>query len=390
MADVDVAIAVPEPVASPKAAEADSVMEQVDRSKTPSPSPAAVAANSEAASKALAASSEAAAEEEGEEKATKPEPVVDIEAEAAKRRRQESLKAENRKRGVRMFGLLQSTLKQAKQETGKIGKNRQEIDERLQAKLSTERQEVEDKRRRDREAKDLRMEVSRKEDEIGTADSIYRTRHNAKLNLASYLCTTFALPPPPPATDGITVPFAPRLPHSLRLTNPTGLRPLYYLPYRLLPFQRDQIEDQIAAVKKAVKRERDDWEDLKDEKEGDLASAKRKRDDGMEEIVRAEREERQKRRREAEERDERASSRRKSMDVDGDWRGDEDRERRGEGGEEEGGFGRRTRDHSDDEDDRRRGDSAAARDRSVERNGRSESPAGGEGKMDVEGEELEY
>ena len=278
-------------------------------------------------------------------------PEVDIEAEAAKKRRQAILKAENEKRGKRMFGLMRGTLEQAKKETGKLSgvtKNRQEVEERLHATLHRERAALEEKRQRERETKELRLDVIKKEEEIANAESIvrpsrvrracvsvgrassqlthsttqYRTRNSAKLNLASFLCTTFTLPPPPPASDGITVPYDPRLPHVLRVTNPTAPKPLYYLPRRLLPFQEDLIEDQIASVKKHIRIERDAWEDRKGDKISDLAAAKRKRDAGLEEIERAEREERQKRRREDEEHEERVKSKAKldgpgAMEVDG-------------------------------------------------------------------------
>lgn len=106
-------------------------------------------------------------------------PADAIEAEAAKKRRQAALKDENKKRGVRMFGLLQNTLKQAKKETGKLSgttKNRQEVQERLHAKLNSERVELEEKRRREREAKELKYTVAKKEEEISTAESIVRPR----------------------------------------------------------------------------------------------------------------------------------------------------------------------------------------------------------------------
>ncbi|KAI5480816.1 Pinin/SDK/MemA protein domain containing protein [Pseudohyphozyma bogoriensis] len=252
----------------------------------------------------------------------------DIEALAAKKRKAAAAADEGKKRSRRMFGLMQSTLKQSKEElsTGKLGgaaQKRRELEERLASKLSQEKQELEEKQNRERESKSLKLSVVRKEEEISTADSLYRTRHAAKLNLASFLCTSFSLPPPPPSNDGITVPFAPRLPHALRIVKPDAPKPIYYLPYRLLPSQEDQIEDQIALVKKEIRKEREAWEDAKGEKVDELEQAKRRRDEQMEEVERAEREERQKRRREQEEREEkdRASrsrepdSERRSMDV---------------------------------------------------------------------------
>lgn len=87
--------------------------------------------------------------------------------------------------------------------------------------------------------------------------------------------------------------------------NPSTARPIYYKPYRLLASQEDQIEDQVAAVKKAIRKEKEEWDDAKGEKIDGLEQAKRKRDEQLEEVERGEREVRQKRRREAEEKEER-------------------------------------------------------------------------------------
>ncbi|GAA5939761.1 hypothetical protein JCM1841_003799 [Sporobolomyces salmonicolor] len=237
-----------------------------------------------------------------------PEADDDIEARAEKKRKLEAVRAESRKRGNRMFGVMLGTLKRAKQDTtvkSDAAKKRQELEERLASKLGAEKKEMEEKIARERETKELKLSILKKEEDIATADSIYRARHDAKLNLAGFLCTTFTLPPPEPTTDSISVPFTPRLPHAMKLTSPAASRPIYYLPYRLLPSQEDRIEDQIAAVKKQVRRDRDEWEDVKEGKLDELEKARRKRDERMEEIERAEREERQRRRREQEEKEER-------------------------------------------------------------------------------------
>lgn len=142
----------------------------------------------------------------------------------------------------------------------------------------------------------------------------YRVRHSTKLQLANFLCTSFSLPAPPPSTDDISVPFAPRLPHGQRIA-PGAPKPIYYRPYRLLASQADQIEDQIAAVKKAIRKEEEAWKDAKGEKVDELESAKRKRDEQLDEVERAEREERQKRRREAEEKEEKEQEKRRGSDA---------------------------------------------------------------------------
>ena len=89
----------------------------------------------------------------------------------------------------------------------------------------------------------------------------------------------------------------------MRVSNPSAPKPIYYRPYKLLRSQEDQIENQIAAVKSAIRKEKEDWEDAKGEKIDGLEQAKRKRDAQLEERERDEREARQKKRREAEEKE---------------------------------------------------------------------------------------
>lgn len=267
-----------------------------------------------------------------------------------KRKVLEENKAAQRKRGNRMFGMMLGTLQRAKKQVEQVedsgaGKKRAQLQERLREKLDAERKEAIEKAEREKEMRELRAEIARREDEITAAESIYRTRHNAKLDLAGFLCTTFTLPPPPPTTDAVSVPFAPRLPHAMNLTDPRAPRPIYYLPFRLLPSQEDRIDDQIDAVKKAVRRDRDEWEKIKEDKLAEVDKLKRKKQDLVEEMERKEREERQRRRREREEgaaggagrgdskQDDRASpppprsSRRRGSSVGGGDGGDDERMR---------------------------------------------------------------
>lgn len=92
----------------------------------------------------------------------------------------------------------------------------------------------------------------------------------------------------------------------MHLTSPTtsANRPIYYLPYRLLPSQEDRIEDQIDAVKKATKRDQDEWRDVKIGKQKELRALRDELQDKLEDVGRLEREDRQRKRREAEEREE--------------------------------------------------------------------------------------
>ncbi|GAA6011764.1 hypothetical protein JCM11491_000743 [Sporobolomyces phaffii] len=238
-----------------------------------------------------------------------PEPEQDP---TEKKRVQDQLRQESRKRGNRMFGMMLGTLKRAKQQVdtsveSDSMKKRIELEKKLKDKLDGERKVMHLRTEREKEVRDLKASVSKKEEEISSADAIYRVRHDAKYNLAGFLCTSFPLPTPASTTDSVSVPFNPRLPHSMHLTTPptsSANRPIYYLPYRLLPSQEDRIEDQIDIVKKATKRDQDEWRDLKAGKQKELRKLRDELEAKVEEVGRLEREDRQRKRRDAEEREE--------------------------------------------------------------------------------------
>lgn len=84
----------------------------------------------------------------------------------------------------------------------------------------------------------------------------------------------------------------------------TQARPIYYLPYRLLPSQEDRIEDQVESVKRATKRDDDEWRDVRLAKQRDVTRLRDELNLKVEDLARLEREDRQRKRREAEQRDE--------------------------------------------------------------------------------------
>lgn len=102
-----------------------------------------------------------------------------------KRKVLEDQKLAQRKRGNRMFGMMLGTLQRAQKEvklveTSGAGKKRLELQERLREKLDAERKEAMDKAERERELRELRTEVARREDEIAAADALVsRSRYEA-------------------------------------------------------------------------------------------------------------------------------------------------------------------------------------------------------------------
>ncbi|KPV77960.1 uncharacterized protein RHOBADRAFT_50483 [Rhodotorula graminis WP1] len=231
---------------------------------------------------------------------------------ADKKRKLEVLQNESRRRGARMFGVMMGTLQRAKREVNQVeqtdaGRKRAQLQGRLRDKLDAERREAMDKEHREREAKDLKLDILRREQELAHADSIFRTRQAAKLSSARFLCTTFTPPPPPPSSssssDLVPPPSNPRLPHALKVSDPRAPRPIYYLPYRLLPSQEDRLDDQLDAVRKARDQEQDAYDAARRDKVRELDDVRRRRQERDDEIERAARAERERRRREVEERE---------------------------------------------------------------------------------------
>lgn len=109
---------------------------------------------------------------------TAPEPTaMELEAAATKKRKMAALADENKKRNRRMFGLVTSTLAQAKDQTKKVlgaSQKRVDLESRLADKLKKEREEMEEKRLREKSTKDLKFGVVRKEEELATAEAIVR------------------------------------------------------------------------------------------------------------------------------------------------------------------------------------------------------------------------
>lgn len=75
---------------------------------------------------------------------------------------------------------------------------------------------------------------------------------------------------------------------------------MYFLPYRLLRSQEDTINEQLAAAKAAIAKERDEWALVKASKTEDLADSRQRRDAVVSEVEQAQREVRQHQRQEKE------------------------------------------------------------------------------------------
>lgn len=116
------------------------------------------------------------------------QPELTPEEQETKKRKADQADAESKKRGKRMFGLLQGTLNQAREQTGRLSgttKNRQEVEERLSAKLAKEREVMEAKRLKGKAAKDLAHEINLKEHEIKVYDTTVSSARRAYFRSAA-------------------------------------------------------------------------------------------------------------------------------------------------------------------------------------------------------------
>lgn len=97
----------------------------------------------------------------------------ELELQAQKKRKLAVVADESKKRSKRMFGLLQSTLQQAKKQVSSVKVGGQNIKfQEVQERLNREKLIMEEKRTRGREEKDLREQIDRKLAEIGVSESI--------------------------------------------------------------------------------------------------------------------------------------------------------------------------------------------------------------------------
>jgi hypothetical protein len=110
-----------------------------------------------------------------------------------KRKLDETAAVESKKRSRRMFGLLQGTLNQAKEQTKSMSgttKRRQELEDKLTMRLKAERVEmegkIEEKRELQTKSRDLSNEIAQKEAELSTLDALVRRSfsfiHSPKIN----------------------------------------------------------------------------------------------------------------------------------------------------------------------------------------------------------------
>ena len=124
----------------------------------------------------------------------------------------------------------------------------------------------------------------------------YQARRATKLSLANFLCTTYDAPSKAATERQLgtlkPAPF-PELPHALapstshapveRSSASTGrtasVKPLYYLPFKLLPWQADKIDGQMEDMREELDKEEASWTSELSTRETELAELRQKLDE---------------------------------------------------------------------------------------------------------------
>lgn len=186
----------------------------------------------------------------------------------------------DKKRSVRMFGALMGTLSKFHDETSKTkqteaAKRRAAVESRLQAKLKLEAEALHQLRALEVEETSLKTQVLRKADELGHLSEIHAIQFSNKLAFSHYLRTsTFNLKTADHDEPPLTTYGRPR--HSEQS--------VFWLPYKLLPEQKEVIENQRRTVREEVEEQQRLWEEERLDKQAELEKLQAHRDARLAEI----------------------------------------------------------------------------------------------------------
>ncbi|CAD6904175.1 unnamed protein product [Tilletia controversa] len=184
-----------------------------------------------------------------------------------------------RSRGLRMFGLVTSTLKKVANEnekrmTGEAGKRRAEIDERMKQKLQRETDQLHSKAARAKQDRADVAELTRITNAIAVGEADFRVRKAQKRRLASFLCVKVDVNDSvaarresnhrrdrahPESEYLSTADYATDLPFALEPLREGSRFPVYYLPAKLLPSQEDELDEQEDRVDRLIDDAETEW-----------------------------------------------------------------------------------------------------------------------------------
>lgn len=190
----------------------------------------------------------------------------------------------------RLFGVLTKTLSKFQEETKKdteASKRRAELEERLAAKRKEEQEAIDARTGHERTIRNLRFDIIKKEDEKNAFTAIYKARRASKLSLANFLCTKSGSdsnkgegPSSAAALGSLKPAPLPGLPHAIPPSSThssSSTKALYYLPYKLLPWQADQIDGQIEDMRADLEKEETAWKEELAKREAEITELKAKR-----------------------------------------------------------------------------------------------------------------
>ncbi|PLW09886.1 hypothetical protein PCANC_21196 [Puccinia coronata f. sp. avenae] len=186
----------------------------------------------------------------------------------------------DKKRSVRMFGALMGTLSKFQDETSKTkqteaAKRRAAVESRLQAKLKLEAEALHMLRAYEVEETNLKQQVIRKTDELGHLSELHTIKFANRLACSHYLRTsTSKLTDADQKEPPLTTYGRPR--HSEQ--------PLFWLPHKLLPEQKEIIENQRREAQAEVAEDQIRWEEERLAKEEQLEKLQSHRDSRLAEI----------------------------------------------------------------------------------------------------------
>lgn len=164
---------------------------------------------------------------------------------------------------------------------GNQSKRRAELEERLAAKRKEEQDAIDARTGHERTLRNLRYEIIKKEDEKNAFIAIYKARRDSKLSLANFLCTKAGEGSNSSSALGNLKPAPlPELPHALPPSSThssSSTKPLFYLPYKLLPWQADKIDGQIEDMREDLDKEEDSWREELRQREDEIRELKAKR-----------------------------------------------------------------------------------------------------------------
>ncbi|OCF37941.1 hypothetical protein I316_00165 [Kwoniella heveanensis BCC8398] len=178
------------------------------------------------------------------------------------RRMRTDARKEDKARGKRLFGNILGTLQKFQKEdkssrTSEAAKRREQVSERIAAKLRSEsalRNEIADS---EKELKSLRISTESSEYVLRHKEVALQARHEALKPTSKFLYTSLPAPVPPIFDSHLLHPSPIPLVKGPGREPPHGkeLPPLYYLPKILLPHQKDALHTREVNIAEIISEE---------------------------------------------------------------------------------------------------------------------------------------